>query len=157
LYDPIVKTIEVPCNQKMAFEVFIEQMDSWWPMGKFTVSAMAGAPATSIRVDAKQGGDIVEVTSEGKEYYWGTIKIYDPFELLSLDFHIPTPHEDRGEGTKVDIVFTVLEDERTKVELTQTGWEVFGDKERIEGIRGGYDFGWNLIFIEGFKSACEGK
>lgn len=156
MYDPIVKTIEVPCNQKMAFEVFIEQMDSWWPMGKFTTSAMSGTPAKSIRVEAKEGGDIVEIGPDGDEHYWGTILKYDPYDLLSVDFHITTPHEERGPGSKVDIVFTVLDDERTKVALTQTGWEVFGDKERIEGIRGGYDFGWNLIFVEGYKKACGG-
>ena len=31
MLDPIVKTIEVPCSQKEAFSVFVENMGSWWP------------------------------------------------------------------------------------------------------------------------------
>jgi hypothetical protein len=56
--EPIVKSIEVPCGQEQAFNVFVNEMDSWWPLGKFTTSAMAGAPAKAIRVEAKKGGKI---------------------------------------------------------------------------------------------------
>src|SRR5207249_192925 len=49
MLDPIIKTIEVPCSQERAFKVFLNEMDSWWPLGKFTVSAMGGAPAKAIR------------------------------------------------------------------------------------------------------------
>ncbi len=61
MLDPIIKTIEVPCSQERAFKVFLNEMDRWWPLGKFTVSAMGGAPAKAIRVEAKQGGKIVEI------------------------------------------------------------------------------------------------
>src|SRR2546425_8209142 len=74
MLDPIIKTIEVPCSQERAFKVFLNEMDSWWPLGKFTVSAMGGAPAKAIRVEAKQGGKIVEIGPNGTEYLWGTIK-----------------------------------------------------------------------------------
>ncbi len=53
MLDPIIKTIEVPCSQERAFKVFLNEMDRWWPLGKFTVSAMGGAPAKAIRVEAK--------------------------------------------------------------------------------------------------------
>lgn len=65
MLDPIVKTIEVPCSQERAFEVFLNEMDSWWPLGKFTISAMRGAPAKAIRVEAKQSGKIVEIGPDG--------------------------------------------------------------------------------------------
>ncbi len=42
MLDQITKTIEVPCSQEMAFEVFLNKMDRWWPLDKFTVSAMRG-------------------------------------------------------------------------------------------------------------------
>jgi len=57
MLDPIIKTIEVPCSQAKAFDVFLNEMDSWWPLGKFSVSAMGGAPAKAIRVDASRRPD----------------------------------------------------------------------------------------------------
>jgi len=36
MLDPIIKTIEVPCSQAKAFDVFLNEMDSWWPLGKFS-------------------------------------------------------------------------------------------------------------------------
>ncbi len=91
MLDPIVKTIEVPCSQAKAFDVFLREMDSWWPLGKFTVSAMGGAPAKAIRVDAKPGGQIVEIGPNGAEYLWGTIKSYQPHDFVSMDFHFAPP------------------------------------------------------------------
>src|SRR6266480_1053505 len=67
MLDPIIKTIEVPCSQERAFKVFLNEMDTWWPLGKFTVSEMGGAPAKAIRVEAKQGGKIVEIGPNGTE------------------------------------------------------------------------------------------
>jgi len=152
--DPIVKTIEVPCSQKKAFEVFVNEMESWWPLGKFTVSAMGGKPAKSIRVEAKQGGRIVEISPDDTEHLWGTIKSYDPYDFVSMDFHIPQPGEKVESRSLVEVRFTALGNERTRVELTQSNWEAFG--ERAAMMRGGYGKGWVVIFEQAFKSACGG-
>ena len=154
MLDPIIKTIEVPCSQEKAFGVFVNEMDSWWPLGKFTVSAMGGEPAKAIRVEAKQGGKIVEIGHDDTEHEWGTIKSYDPYDFISMDFHIPQPTEKVESRSLVEVRFTALGNERTRVELTQSNWEAFG--EMAEGLRGGYGGGWVLIFEQAFKSACGG-
>ena len=163
MLDPIIKTIEVPCSQKLAFEVFLNKMDSWWPLGKFTTSAMRGEPAKSIRVEAKQGGNIVEIGSDDTETSWGTIKSYDPHDSFSMDFHIPRPDEQVEDGADprgqlgrslIEVRFIALGSERTRVELTQSNWEAFGDM--AEAIRGGYGGGWVMIFEQAYKSACGG-
>ncbi len=151
---PLIKTIEVPCSQEKAFTVFLNEMDSWWPKNKFTISAMAGNPATEVRVDSKLGGEIIEVSPDGTEHFWGKITSYDPFNSFSMDFHITTPHEPRGDGSLVAVSFTVINENLTQVALTQTNWEAFGDKARAEGIRGGYEFGWTMIFETAYKDAC---
>ena len=51
--EPLVKTIDVPCDQKQAFTVFLE-MGRWWPTNRFATSAMRGQSVKTIRVDAKQ-------------------------------------------------------------------------------------------------------
>jgi hypothetical protein len=152
--DPIVKTIEVPCSQERAFRVFLEEMDSWWPLGKFTVSAMGGHAAEAIRVEARQGGKIVEIGPDATEHLWGTIKSYDPYGYVSMDFHIPQPDEVVESRSLVEVRFTALEKDRTRVELTQTNWEAFG--KWAEMLRGGYGPGWSVIFEQAYKAACGG-
>ncbi|UTW57131.1 hypothetical protein KFE96_09655 [Kordiimonas sp. SCSIO 12603] len=79
MFDPIVKRIEVPCSQEKAFNIFVGEMITWWPVDRFTTSAMSGKKVEDIRVEAKEGGTITEVSSDGSETHWGRIKTYDPF------------------------------------------------------------------------------
>lgn len=154
MLDPIIKTIEVPCSQKKAFGVFVNEMNSWWPLVKFSISAMGGKAAKSLRVEPKQGGKIVEIGPNDTEHLWGTIKTYDPYDSFSMDFHIPHPSESVKSASLVEVRFTALENERTRVELTQSNWEAFG--EMADMMRSGYGKAWVVIFEQAFKSACGG-
>lgn len=154
MLDPIVKTIEVPCSRKEAFDVFVSEMASWWPLGKFTVSAMGGSPAKTIRVEPKQGGTIVEIGPDDSEHLWGTFKVYDPHDFVSMDFHFAPPGVDVTDRSLVEVRFTALGEARTRVELTQSNWEVF--REQAEMIRRGYVYGWSVIFEQAYKSALGG-
>lgn len=152
MLDPIIVTIEVPCSQKKAFGVFVNDMGSWWPLDKRSMSLMnGGKPAKSLRIDPKQGGKIVEIGHDDTEYLWGTIKSFDPNDSLSMDFHMGMPAEN---ASLVEVRFTELEDDRTRVELTQSNWEAFGDM--AEMMRGGYGSGWVIIFEQAYKLACGG-
>ena len=154
MLDAIVRTIEVPCSQKVAFEVFLNKMDSWWPLDRFTTSAMRGEPAKSIRVEAKQGGEIVEIAFDDAETLWGTIKSYDPHGFLSMEFHVPQPDQKVDSRSLVEVQFTALGDEQTRVKLTQSNWEALG--EMAEQMHGGYSGAWVMIFEQAYKSACGG-
>jgi uncharacterized protein YndB with AHSA1/START domain len=148
---PLVKTIEVPCNQKKAFTVFLD-MGSWWPTDKFATAVMRGNTVKALRVDAREGGRIVEVGSDGHEQLWGTIKTYDPYGYLRLDFHIPHPSEKEPGFSTVEVRFTALDDNRTRVELTQSNWEALGDVAQM--VQGGYRQAWVAIFEGAYKAAC---
>ena len=151
MLDPIVKTIEVPCSQAEAFDVFVGEMGSWWPLGKFTVSAMGGRPAKTIRVEAKQGGTIVEIGPDDNEHLWGSIRAYEPHEFVSMDFHFAPPGVEVTDRTLVEVRFTALSDARTRVELTQSNWEALGEQAAM--IRGGYVHGWTIIFEQAYRTA----
>ncbi len=152
MLDPIVKTIEVPCSQEKAFAVFVKEMGSWWPLDKRSMSMQKnGKPAKSLRIESKQGGKIVEIGHDDTEHLWGTIKSYDPYDSISMDFHMGMPAES---ASLVEVQFTGLKNERTRVELTQSNWEAFG--EMAEMMRGAYGSGWVIIFEQAFKSACGG-
>ena len=153
MLDPIVKTIEVPCGQEKAFKVFVEEMGSWWPLDKRAMSLMQGdgKPAKTVQVEAKLGGRIVEIGQDDTEFHWGTFTSYDPHDSLAMDFHMGLPPE---QASLVEVRFTALAEDRTRVELTQSNWEAFGDM--AEMMRKGYGSGWVIIFEQGYKAACGG-
>ncbi len=156
MLEPIIRSIEVPCSQEKAFGIFLEGMDNWWPLERFSVSIMSGGTAKGLRVDAQVGGKIVEIGPDDTEHLWGTIKVYDPHHYVSMDFHINHPDYKETEGfySLVEIRFTALAADRTRVELTQSNWEAFG--EMAEGLYGGYGGGWTMIFEQAYKAACGG-
>ena len=152
MLDPIIYTIEVPCGQEKAFGVFVNEMGSWWPLDKRSMSMISGGkPAKSLRIDPNQGGKIVEIGHDDTEHLWGTIKSYDPHDSLSMDFHMGLPAEN---ASLVEVRFTALGNERTRVELNHSNWEAFG--EMAEMMRDGYGSGWVIIFEQAYKSACGG-
>ena len=152
MLNPIVKTIEVHCSQEKAFGVFVNDMSSWWPLDKRSMSLMhTGEPAKSLRIEPKLGGKIVEIAADDAEHHWGTIKSYDPHDLISMDFHMGLPPEN---ASLVEVRFVTLGTERTRVELTQSNFEAFGDM--AEMMHGGYGSGWVIIFEQAYKSACGG-
>ena len=73
----------------------------------------------------------MEIGHDDAEHLWGTIKSYDPHDSISMDFHIGMPAET---ASLVVVRFTALGNERTRVELTQSNWEAFG--EMAEMMRG---------------------
>ena len=149
---PIEKSITVPCDQKMAFDVFLNGMKDWWPKDKFTLSAMKGAPAKTIRVDPRAGGEITEIGSDDTGTPWGHIETYDPYGFLGLRFHIPAPGHEDGGLSLVELTFTPIDD-GTRVDLKQSDFEGIG--EMAEMVRGGYGQGWTMIFEGAYAAACK--
>ncbi len=152
MIEPLIKTFEVPCSQKNAFEVFVDKMDTWWPLGKFTVSAMAGSPAKGIRVDAREGGQIVEIGADGTEVLWGTILTLDRYSRITMDFHIPRPGDVVTTRPLLELDFQALGPALTRVTLRQSNFEALGDMGAQ--VRGGYDFGFKMIFEGNYAAAC---
>ena len=152
MLEPLVQTIEVPCDQEKAFRIFIEEMGTWWPLDKRSMSIMnGGQPPKALNTEPRLGGRIVEISQDDTEHHWGTITTYDPHTLISMDFHMGLPPTS---ASLVVVRFEALDDGNTSVELTQSNWEAFGDM--AEMMRNGYGSGWVLIFNEGYKSACGG-
>lgn len=152
MLDPLITAIEVPCTQEQAFRVFVEEMGNWWPLDKRSASMIGGQPAKSLRVEARLGGQIIETGHDDAEHLWGTFMTYDPYDSVSMAFHMGMPADS---ASLVEVQFTVLGEERTRVVLTQSNWEAFGDM--AEMMRGGYGSGWVIIFEESYRAACAAR
>jgi hypothetical protein len=150
MLEPVVSRIEVACDQKTAFTIFVEQMGAWWPLDKRSMSMHQGHPAKALHTDARPGGRIVETGHDDTEHHWGTFKRVDRHDFVSMDFHMGLPPET---ASLVEVRFTPVSDERTEVELTQSNWEAFGDL--AEMMRSSYGSSWGLIFEDAFRKACD--
>jgi uncharacterized protein YndB with AHSA1/START domain len=149
MLEPVVTRIEVACDQKTAFTIFVEQMGSWWPLAKRSMSMKSGLPPKGLSTDPRPGGRIVETAQDGTEHWWGSFNRVDRYDYVSMDFHMGLPPE---QASLVEVRFAPLDDTRTQVELSQSNWEAFGDM--AEMMRGFYGSSWGLIFEEGFGKAC---
>ena len=151
MLDPVIKTIDVPCAQKKAFEIFCD-MPAWWPLDKRSMSLMqAGGPAKRLTVEARKGGQIVETAIDDVEHHWGTFTKFTPHNHLQLDFHMGLPAEKSGQ---VDVTFTPLTATTTRVELVHSNWEGYDDM--AEMMRNGYGGSWTMLFEEAYGAACAG-
>lgn len=147
--EPIVKTLEVPCDAQQAFDIFVNQVAGWWPLSKNTVSAMSGGVAKSVTIEPRVGGRVYEIGPDDTEHHWGTVTAYEPGRRLTLDWHINSTAD---EATEVDVVFSAINAKRTRVQLTHHRWEALGD--RADQTREGYNSGWVGVFDEAYAAAC---
>jgi len=147
--DPVVKTIEVPCNQNDAFATFVDKVGSWWPLDKNSVSAMQGEVAKEVSIEAQSGGSIYEIGHDGTRHEWGSVATYSPSDKLVLNWHIGLPAE---QASRVTVDFVAIDSNTTKVILTHDNWEAFGEKAR--DMREGYNKGWVGVFETAYADAC---
>ena len=147
---PVVKVIEVPIDSVTAYQLFTEQMGSWWPLDSRSISFHAeGVAAKSLNTDPVPGGAIVEIAASDERHAWGTFVDCDPPHSVAIDFHMGR-HED--EATHLFVSFLNLGSGQTMVKLVHSGWETFGSL--AETMRAGYDTGWEEIFVSGYARAC---
>ena len=142
--EPLVKVVLVPVPQTRAFELFTDEISSWWPLPTHSVGR---ADAASVRIDGTVGGEIVETISDGSTTVWGTVTAWEPPDLVTFTWH---PGGDPARATQVSVTFTQASD-GTRVELTHTGWQAL---EHGIAMRENYDGGWE--FVLGHYTAIAG-
>ena len=114
---PVRRTVTVRCSQDHAFRVFTERMGSWWPLDQYSRAVDQGADvgitAVDVRVEGREGGAIVELTSDGAELSWGEVLAWEPPDRVVYawkPYGRPTPPTElevtftaAGDGTRVDL------------------------------------------------------
>ena len=147
--DPIIKTIEVPCGPDRAFDIFVNRIANWWPLDGHAASAAAGQAALGVTIEPRVGGAIFETMYDGTRTDWGEIPVFEAGRKLSMTWH---PGNNADSPTRVDVVFDGISEERTRVTLTHSGWEVWAEEAAAK--RENYDKGWDFVLGECFGSAA---
>lgn len=132
----VVKIVTVPGETGVVFELFTKRMGEWWPLDSHSVG---GEDAVDARVDPGVGGRVYEVTRDGVEHDWARITDWEPGERIVLDWHAGVPV---SQATHVEISFRQTA-EGTEMTLIHDGWEARGAD--AQGVREGYETGWDLV------------
>lgn len=157
---PLVRTTYVPWPQESAFWRFTQDFGAWWPIRTHSVG---GAKTRTAVFEGRVGGTIHEVFHDGGRSIWGTVLVWEPPRRVVFTWHPSRPPETAGEvevrfePTDKSTNYPRFADARiaattppddgpvvgTRVVLTHTHWERFGDRARR--MRRGYGLGWRYV------------
>ena len=145
MIEPIRQTFEVACQPAHAFATWTDRIGLWWP-ADHTVSGRADA---TVVLEGRLGGRILERTPEGEEHDWGEITVWEPPRQLVYLWHL---RRSRADATEVEIRFTSIGQDRTRVDIEHRGWERLGTD--AETWRDRNSQGWTTL-LPHYTKACE--
>lgn len=132
---------EVDAPIARAFHVFTAEIDTWWDADKHILEA----PLAEMVFEPFVGGNIIDRGVDGSECRWARVLAYEPPHRvcfswdINIQWQIETDHDRTSE---VEIAFTEITPERTRVVLTHRHLDRHG--EGWESMRDAVGGGWSL-------------
>ena len=123
--DAIRVTTLVAVDPATAFEIFTEEIDSWWRRGprfRWLTSAEG-----RLRFEPGEGGRLVE-EGDGDAFEVGRVQVWRPPERLVFDFRARS--FEPGQRTEVEVAFAA-EGEGTRVTVEHRGWEALAPEHPV--------------------------
>ena len=120
------KIIKVKAPQPLAWQVFTEQMRTWWPLAVYKIGK---ADAVDVVIEPGIGGRWYERGDDGSTCDWGRVLVWEPTSRLVLSWDINADFQyDPELQTEIEVRFIAEEGGVTRVELEHRHLERFGDR-----------------------------
>ena len=129
---PIHKAVTVPRTVEDAFGLFTDGIDTWWPLATHSIFAKKASKAV---LEGRVGGRLYEISADGEEGLWGTVRVWEPPRRIVYSWH---PGRSEETAQEVDVTFEPA-DAGTRVAIEHRGWEKAPER------RAGYDEGWDIV------------
>jgi uncharacterized protein YndB with AHSA1/START domain len=150
---PVRQATVVRSTLAHTFDTFVRTIGVWWPLQPFS----AGRDRVrEVVFEQRQGGRVYERWDDGTVVVWGDLLAFEPPHRFVLTWN-QTPV-----ATEVEIAFTALGPQLTRVSVEHRGWENLTDEQLGEdcalpgGYRAGsYATGWHRILAR-LVAAAEG-
>lgn len=136
----IRKSAVVAAPPDRAFQVFTDDLASWWPLQSHSVGGMSGKRVETAVLEGRVGGRFYERMADGTEAYWGEVTAWEPPHRLAIAWQV---NPDWPAPTDIEVRFTP-EGDGTRVDFEHRGWEKIGDL--AEEAHGNYTGGWEKVF-----------
>jgi hypothetical protein len=136
---PIRQSTTVRGSVEHTFDVFVDQLDQWWPL---RTHSQGEERVVGVTVERRAGGRVYETWDNGETHAWGTLLAWDPPTRFVLTWDIIQPSV-----TEVELTFRALAPSLTRVDLEHRGWDKLTDAEveQLGNKRENYDIGWTMI------------
>jgi uncharacterized protein YndB with AHSA1/START domain len=122
----IRKVIKVQAPQAVAWQVFTEQMASWWPLAVYKIGT---ANAVDAIIEPRVGGRWYERGEDGSTCDWGRVLVWEPNSRLVLTWDINADFQyDPELKTEIEVRFIEEQGGSTRVELEHRHLDRFGDR-----------------------------
>jgi len=141
---PVRKSLLVRAPVEDAFEVFTEEMDSWWPR----THHIGKSPMKRIIMEGRAGGRCYTEQDDGTECDWGRVLVWEPPTRLVLAWQIT--HEwgyqpDLAQSSEVEIRFVSQPGGSTRVDLEHRGFERQGPGGETMRTAVDAPTGWTIV------------
>jgi Activator of Hsp90 ATPase homolog 1-like protein len=137
----ISKSAVVSATPERAFEVFTEEIATWWPYKTHSVEGSSEGDTVPQTVVFETGpnGRVYEIMSTGEEAHWANVGVWDPPHRFLLEWKV---NPNAAATTEVEVRFTP-EGDGTRVDLEHRGFERLGDA--AETTHESYSSGWPTV------------
>ena len=120
------------------FDVFVDEIGSWWPM---TPHSIGQEKVVSATVERRLDGRVFETWDDGSEETWGRVIAWEPPTLFGMTWELLPA------GTEVEVRFTAIGPTVTRVELENRGWDRLTSENlaAADTVAAGYTAGWARV------------
>jgi hypothetical protein len=114
----VIVSLRVSATPQLAFDVFTQEIGAWWrPNGLFQLTPRGDG---ELRFEPGEGGRLVSLLPNGKEFEIGRITVWSPGERLAFTWRQATFAPDQQ--THVEVRFEAVGEE-TRVTVEHRGWD----------------------------------
>ena len=145
------KVVSVQAPLMVAWQVFTEQMGTWWPLAVYKIGK---AKAVDAVIEPRVGGRWYERGDDESTCVWGRVLSWEPPSRLVLSWDIGADWQpDPDLKTEIEVRFIADGKDRTRVELEHRRLDRYG--ARRDEMRTIFDStgDWGR-FLELFASAA---
>ena len=120
------KVIKVEAAQALAWQVFTEQIASWWPLAVYKIGK---TNAVDVIMEPRVGGRWYERGDDGSTCDWGRVLVWEPVSRLVVSWDISADFQyDPELQTEIEVRFIAENSGLTRVELEHRRLDRFGDR-----------------------------
>jgi hypothetical protein len=113
---PVKKSLVINAPAALAFHVYTEEIDSWWPR----THHIGKSPMKRAIIEGRAGGRCYTEQEDGTECDWGKILLWDPPNRFVLAWQITHQwgyEPDLAKASEVEVCFTPLGSSSTRLDL----------------------------------------
>jgi hypothetical protein len=137
------RSVTVPLTPERAYDLFVDEFDSWWPKGSHTV-----AGATGVVLEAREGGRWGELDAQGEFSPWGGVLAAQRPNRILLAWQLDPNFEfdpDAARQTEVEVTFAAEGESSTLVTLEHRGFAVWGERGAAMRDSVSSEGGWTAL------------